>query len=227
MFYFKKIFPVVKILILSIAGFVCIYLVAEFCLSRICVPGETTVNPRVPIFIMTNGYHTDIVVPVKDSLTDWSEKIKFSDTGSKDTAYSYLAFGWGDKEFYLSTPTWRLLRIPVVLRACSGLNTSAMHVTFYHTMDQSGHCRKILINEEQYQRLAGFITGRFRADSSGNFIKIETNTAYGGSDAFYEAKGRYSLFYTCNSWVNDALESAGQKSCLWTAFDTGIFRLYK
>jgi len=161
--------------------------------------------------------------------TDWSEKIKFPGTETKDTNYRYLSFGWGNKEFYLSTPAGSDLRLPVALRACLGLNTSAMHVTFYHTMTQSNHCRKILINEGQYQRLVDFITNRFRIDSLGNFIKIGTNIAYGygGSDAFYEAKGRYSLFYTCNSWANDALKSAGQRSCLWTAFDTGVFRQYK
>jgi uncharacterized protein (TIGR02117 family) len=199
----------------------------EFCLSSISVSGEETKNPNIAIYIITNGDHTDIVVPVKNRQMDWSEKIAFSNTTSKDTSYYYLAIGWGDKEFYLDTPTWSQLKFPVAFKACFGLNTTAMHTTFYHTMTESDQCRKILINEDQYQRLIDFITDKFQQDSHGNFINIKTDAVYGDSDAFYEAKGRYSLFYTCNTWANDALKSAGQKACLWTAFNVGIFSQYK
>ena len=44
---------------------------------------------------------------------------------------------------------------------------------------------------------------------------------------FYEAKGSYSLFYTCNSWANQALKAANQKAALHTLTDTGIFRHYE
>ena len=50
---------------------------------------------------------------------------------------------------------------------------------------------------------------------------------YGKNDAFYEATGRYSLFHTCNTWTNNALKIAGQKACVWTPFDTGIFYHYQ
>jgi hypothetical protein len=62
---------------------------------------------------------------------------------------------------------------------------------------------------------------------SGEFLKIETDAVYGKYDVFYEANGSYSLFYTCNSWANQALKSANQKAALWTISDSGIFRHYK
>ena len=46
-------------------------------------------------------------------------------------------------------------------------------------------------------------------------------------DAFYDAKGKYSLFYTCNTWANCALKAANQKASLWTVYDKGIFCHYK
>ena len=51
--------------------------------------------------------------------------------------------------------------------------------------------------------------------------------SYGQKDAFYEAKGSYSLFYTCNTWANNALKAANQKASLWTVYDKGIFCHYK
>ncbi|MFP3836064.1 DUF2459 domain-containing protein, partial [Chryseobacterium sp. SIMBA_028] len=47
------------------------------------------------------------------------------------------------------------------------------------------------------------------------------------NDAFYDAKGTYSFFYTCNTWANNALKAAGQKAALWTPSDFGIFQHYK
>ena len=87
-------------------------------------------------------------------------------------------------------------------------------------------CRKILISKAQYQRLLDYITGSFQKDSGGHFIPIATNAMYGNNDAFYEANGSYSLFHTCNTWANSGLKASGQKCCLWTAFDTGIFLKY-
>ncbi|WP_156032729.1 TIGR02117 family protein [Prevotella sp. 10(H)] len=227
MVYIKKILHVLKIFLLSFLGFVVLYLIVEFCLSRIPVAGEITENPDITIYIITNGDHTDIVVPVKSAQIDWSEKIKYSNTVSKDTTYAYLAIGWGDKGFYLDTPTWSQLKFSVAFKAVFGINTTAMHTTFYHTMTDGDRCKEIRINDDQYRRLIDFITAKFQTDAAGDFINIKTDANYGDSDAFYEAKGRYSLFYTCNSWANDALKAAGQKACVWTAFDKGLFWQYR
>jgi len=223
----KRILSIVKIFLLAFIGLVFLYLLVEFCLSRISISGEAAENKNITIYIITNGDHTDIVVPVKNPQIDWSEKIKFSNTISQDTTYSFLAIGWGDKGFYLDTPTWSQLKFSVAFKAVFGFNTTAMHTTFYHSMYEGEQCRKILVNTDQYQRLIDFVMDKFKTDASGNYINIKTNATYGDSDAFYEAKGRYSLFYTCNSWANDALKAAGQKACLWTAFDKGIFLQYK
>ncbi|MFM7854609.1 MAG: DUF2459 domain-containing protein [Flammeovirgaceae bacterium] len=49
---------------------------------------------------------------------------------------------------------------------------------------------------------------------------------YWDNDSFYEAKGTYNLFFTCNTWVNEGLKKAGLKACLWTPFDSGLLRKY-
>jgi hypothetical protein len=59
---------------------------------------------EIPIYIYTNGVHTDIVMPVKNDLQDWSLKIPFADTKSKKTDYSYIGIGWGDKGFISILP---------------------------------------------------------------------------------------------------------------------------
>ena len=42
--------------------------------------------------------------------------------------------------------------------------------------------------------------------------------AYTNRDAFYQARGHYHVFNTCNTWTGRALRKAGAKMGLWTPF---------
>ena len=219
----KKLLKYFAIFILSLFA----YLLIVTLLSFVSVNEDVTVNhEEIPIYILTNGVHTDIVLPIKNEHHDWSSQLKFEHTKSKDTTYQYVALGWGDKGFYLETPTWADLKVSTAVKAASGLSTSAMHVTFYKHLKENQSCKKIQISLENYKKLIAFINESFQT-KSGEFLKIETNAVYGKHDVFYEANGSYSLFYTCNSWANQALKAANQKAALWTISDSGIFRHYE
>lgn len=101
-----------------------------------------------------------------------------------------------------------------------------MHVTFYYQPKESESCKRLCISAEQYKLLIEFIENSFLKDPDNNSIRIG-NAAYFYNDAFYEATGTYSLFYTCNTWANQAIKYAGMKACVWTPFDKGIFYQYK
>ncbi|MBX9450140.1 MAG: TIGR02117 family protein [Taibaiella sp.] len=211
-------------LVIFIIGFFLVYWCAQWTLSRISYPAEETKGSRsVEIFILTNGVHTDIVMPVSNELYDWSKVFPYRHTLSQDTDYPYVAVGWGDKGFYLETPEWKDLKASVAFKAAFALGTSAVHVTFYRQMETGKSCRPIRLTEMQYSRLVQYIDATLDKDEAGKPIHISTDAQYGDFDAFYEARGSYHLFFTCNTWVNDALKSCGQQACVWTIFDTGIF----
>ena len=198
-----------------------------FFISKIAVDAEPVTTQDVTIYISTNGVHTDIVVPVRNSQMDWSREIKFENTVGKDTSARFVGMGWGDKGFYLNTPTWSQLKFSVAFKAATGLSSSAIHATYHKDLVQSPSCKKIMISKTQYARLINYITTSFKTDSAGHFINIKTSANYGKDDAFYEAKRKYNLFYTCNTWANNALKACGQKACLWTPADSPIFDKYK
>ena len=223
----KRTLKITGIALGSLAAFVLLYFLAEYCLSRITVNKNAPQEGGITIYILTNGAHTDIVVPLRSEVMDWSGSVTAEHTLGKDTTARYVAFGWGDKGFYLDIPTWDDLTLGIAFRASFWLSTTAMHVTFYHVMAEGERCRSIRIDEKQYGDLVKYITDSFQKDADGKFILIETDAVYGTDDAFYEAVGRYSLFYTCNTWANGALKACGQKAALWTAFDTGIFYHYR
>jgi uncharacterized protein (TIGR02117 family) len=222
----KKFLKITLRIALGIIAFVALYLLAAFGLSKIATPAESVADKTVDIYILTNGVHTDIVVPLKNEQIDWSKEVKFENTVSKDTIAKLVAFGWGDKGFYLSTPTWADLKFSTAFKAAFALSTSAIHATFHQQLTESSSCKKISISKEQYTRLIAYIQSSFKIDADGHVINIKTNANYGDTDAFYEAKRRYNLFYTCNTWANNALKACGQRACLWTPMDKPIFNKY-
>jgi uncharacterized protein (TIGR02117 family) len=223
----KKVLILILKIIFGFVAFISLYLLSAYCLSRITVNKEINSKEEVTIYILTNGVHTDLVVPIQSQLYDWSKQVLFANTISKDTNYNFLAMGWGDKGFYLETPEWKDLKASVAFKAAFALGNTAIHATYYKSMTEGENCRKILISKEQFQRLLNYITNSFKKDNNGHFINIVTKAVYGKDDAFYEANGSYSMLHTCNTWANSGLKTSGQKCCLWTPFDTGIFLKYK
>lgn len=222
----KKALKIIAITVGAIATFIVLYFAFAYVLSRIGVNKEQTGAGNIPAFILTNGVHTDIVVPVRSSVIDWSREIPFSNTHRKDTLAQWIAFGWGDKGFYLETPTWADLTFSTAFKAMFGLSHSAIHATFHDQLREDEHTRALYLNETQYKSLIVYIQKSLQFDTHHMPVYINTKANYGNDDAFYEAKGSYSLFHTCNTWANNGLKACGQKACFWTPFDTGIFDQY-
>ena len=140
--------------------------------------------------------------------------------------------GWGDKGFFLETPTWSDLKVSTAFNALFYLGSATMHTTFYKEseLQENASCKKISISKENYQKLVNFIENSLKTSENGDYqliLKGETPHSYGDDDIFFEAKGAYSLFYTCNTWTNNALKAANMKACLWTLFDKPILAKYE
>ena len=224
----KKIFQIILKVIATVIGLVIIYAVLALTIPYLPVQKKATNDVAdIPIYIYTNGVHTDIVMPIKTNQVDWSKKILFENTTSKSTNFNYVGIGWGDKGFYLDTPTWAELKVSTAFHAAFWLGESAMHTTFYKAMTEGDDCKKIMLTKAQYADLVKFVDSKFDKNSAGQNILIKTDAVYNDDDAFYEAQGSYSFLYTCNTWTNNALKAAGQKAALWTPTDFGIFQHYK
>ncbi|KQM47108.1 TIGR02117 family protein [Chryseobacterium sp. Leaf201] len=211
-----------------LVGIIVMYVALGYLLPFIEVPAKDDGQKKeIPVYIYTNGVHTDIVMPVKNDLQDWGAKIPFANTKSGEIDYNFVGIGWGDKGFYLDTPTWADLKFSTAFKAAFWLSESAMHCTYYRTMKEGADCKMIMISRHQYKKLTAFVEKKFDRDEKGNFILIPTKAVYGNNDAFYDAQGTYSFLDTCNTWTNNALKAAGQKAALWTPTDYGIFIHYK
>ncbi len=200
------------------------YLFFAVLLSLIPVNRHPQVNDDIEIYIRSNGVHLEIILPVKTPVKDWSEEIRI-DAQIADTV-QYISFGWGDKNFYTNTPEWSDLTFPTAFKAMLLKSPSAMHVDFYSSLHTGNMCRRLHIGSEQYREMVHFVDAAFQRDSHGSLIPIK-NLHYSQFDCFYEARGTYNLFFTCNTWTNRCLKTGGLKACLWTPFDRGILFHYQ
>ena len=207
---------------------IAVYFISALGFSSISVNSDfkQCEKDAVEIHILTNGVHTDLVLPFQNQYMDWSGFVDPADTRLGGTSPLQVAFGWGDKGFYLQTKTWDDLKFSTAFNALFYLSSSAMHVTFYNGLRESESCRKICISKYSYLKLVNYIRESFSVDSAGIPRQI-VGASYSGNDSFYEAKGTYSLFFTCNTWANKGLKAADLKACLWTPFDSGIFQKYQ
>ncbi|WP_224995408.1 TIGR02117 family protein [Cesiribacter sp. SM1] len=210
-------------LLASLIGVIILYIVVALLLS--CIPANrnaTQATEGVEIYITTNGVHADFTVPVITPTIDWRNHLPLRDYPGANSGFQYVAFGWGDKGFYLHTPQWSDLTLSTAANAILWPSPTAMHVTYYRRPPVPGNnSRRLVLSPEQYQQLARYIQESFERTEDGRFILIK-NAGYSAFDNFYEARGSYSFLYTCNNWVNEGLKEVGVKTSLWTPFDKGI-----
>lgn len=216
-----------RITIRLILGFLAFVLSFGLCgLIFPYIPSGTTyahMNAPFCIYIQSNGIHTDFVMPLKSKVFNWSRHLPVTDVEQADSTYAYVAIGWGDKGFFIATPTWNDLKASTVFKAAFGLSSSAMHVTYKRNEPQvSETCKAVYLTEQQYQLLIKYVVASFQI-KEGKFVRI-AHPGYGAHDCFYEANGSYSMFKTCNVWTGKGLAFIGVKAGCWTPFAAGVLQ---
>ena len=171
--------------------------------------------PAVEAWVLSNGVHTDLVFPVRSSTIDWQQLFPLADFKAVPPDAEFIAIGWGDREFYLHTPTWADLTAARAFGALAGGNRALMHVTYLQRAQMRRGAYKLPLSQAQYAKLVAYVRASL---PSGRATPI-AGAHYDNQDAFYEAEGGYNLFETCNTWTGRGLRSAGVKTGRWTPFD--------
>ena len=180
-------------------------------------------EPRdgVVVFVRTNGVHTWIMVPTVNAQMDWRPLAPAAHIRDPLYAGNYLALGYGNREFYLNTPRWADLRPRTALAAAFGGGRSLMHVEHEWNPRVNEDQQRLVLTPDQYRRLAGHMVRSFELDGAGRTRPL-LGRGYGPADVFYEARGPYNAFLTCNEWTGAALRAAGVRTGIWTPFSQSI-----
>ena len=179
---------------------------------------------NIDVYVISNGVHVDFVVPISHEVFNWKEFLGLSMfLPNYADQFQYVAFGYGDKGFYLETPTWDDLKASTVVNALFLPSETAMHVSGYFRAPKTGEkCIHLQFNETEYKLLIAHIQSGFVIDSMEHPEIIE-GAHYGKYDLFYKGSGSYNFVNTCNEWINMGLKKSGQKGSLWSPYDFGIF----
>ena len=170
----------------------------------------------VEIFVESNGVHTGLVVPKVAAGVDWRPLARPEHLADPRYAgWDHLSFGWGERAFYLQTPTWWDVRPTTVVAAAIGSRRTLVHVDHVPRPRADRNVRRIVLRPEEYRRLAAYIRG-FVAPGGEHY------RGYGPYDAVYQSRGRYDAVSTCNAWTGKALREAGVKVGAWTPFPNTV-----
>ena len=183
----------------------------------------------ITLFVYADSAHSEVVVPLASEVYDWSPWFSANDFKDISGNESFVSFGWGDREFFLNTPHWEDIRCGRTARSMLLPTDTVMHVTLSGKPTVGPLYRRVVIEPEAYEKMVEFIQSHFVLEGS-----LASGTAtpcliaghgYGEHDAFYQAEGIYSLFYTCNAWAGDALEVAGIRTGCWTPLPMGLLQI--
>ncbi|NJP09016.1 MAG: TIGR02117 family protein [Leptolyngbyaceae cyanobacterium RU_5_1] len=176
------------------------------------------------VYVSGDEFHTNFFVPVETSVYDWGDHLNLDGiAGSSSKDYRYLQFGWGDRIFYMETPSWDQVSPTNALRSLFfWQNASAMfvkgHSSVPHFPNETLKC--IRLSKTDYLALMNFIDTSFQADKQGHKQRI--GSGQDQQSGFYAAHGYYSAIKTCNSWTADGLRAANINTPLWAGLAAPI-----
>lgn len=168
-------------------------------------------DDAVAIRVSASLAHSELIVPVAAAGHDWRGTIGAGGFADGRAPATHLSFSWGERDFFLATPTWADFDWRLALRALFASQASLMHVYRLDLPPErwAPDGVTIYLSPEQYRRLAAGIA----AELGRPLVRVP---GYGGDDVFYEAVSRYGVWHNCNQWAADRLAGAGVRVGRWT-----------
>ena len=153
-----------------------------------------------PVFIVHDAWHGAIVLAKKDISPDGVPEL------ADFPRARFIEFSWGDKD-YFPNPNAGVF---AALRAAFWSSGSVLHVVgvtagvkdFYPTAE----IVELKLSAPAFARLQDFVAQTFSRPNAGS---AQPSAGLFPYSRFYPATRKFSLLKTCNTWVAEALESAG------------------
>ena len=167
--------------------------------AEVLLRGEAE-NVR-PVFIVHDAWHAAIVIKQADVPAAVLPELR--DFPSAE----YLEFSWGDRDYFPAPDGG----FGLALRAAFWSSGSILHVVGFkgalETVYPTAEIIEIPVSEEGFQRLIKFISDTFSRPHPP--APAEARPGLFSNGRFYSAEGKFSLLRTCNTWVAEALNTAG------------------
>lgn len=170
-------------------------------LPKIVEPSKQLSNKHLPVYVISHGRHTGIVIPAHKVTQAIPALV------SRFEQEAYLEFGWGDAGFYQADKVTSGL----TLRALFFPSGSVVHVVGFSESPleyfEGSIIEEVNIDEANMGSLVQFIRNSLVVDDEEALLPIKKGL-YGNSQ-FYAGIGNYYILNTCNKWTAKALYSGG------------------
>lgn len=164
-------------------------------------PGKVINDTTFGVYVIQEFWHTGIIFETSQvEPRHWTEIKRYQNS-------NFIDVGWGDEKFYQAPGNPVLLAARAILWPTqSVLRVFAFNTPVRSAYGSESRILRIPLSSEQFMDLCIFISESYMLDDSGNII---SSTAYGETDHYFLATGKYHLFRTCNTWVAIAFKNAG------------------
>ena len=159
--------------------------------------------PRTHVIqVASNGWHTAIVLPAPALAATGllPEAEDFPGT-------AFLEFGWGDRVYYPAKEK----TIGMTLSAALVPTPAVMHMAGLAAAPRDGGSSRevvtVPLTEAGFLNLIEALAAEFERPAGGRAVSVSRGL-YPGS-RFYNARGEFHLFNTCNTWTARMLRAAG------------------
>lgn len=153
------------------------------------------------VFVVHDAWHAAIIVRKADIPAATLPELRDFPLAE------YLEFSWGDRDYFPAPDAG----LSLALKAAFWSRGSILHVVGFKETVQSffpgAEIIEIHLSEENFQRLIQFISDTFSRPHPPAPAEAQPGRFPNGR--FYAAEGKFSFSRTCNTWVGEALSSAG------------------
>ena len=169
------------------------------------VPRPPDTARRVPIYVVSNGWHTEIVVR-EATLPDgrWPARALPGASVPRGRV--------GGPGRLSGRPSHPAARAPGGLRVAGQRAPGhRLRRADLGAVPRARRRRASAVGRRPSGALARFIEASLAGDGEGRLVRLEPG--WTASSAFYPARGRFHLLNTCNAWTARALRAAGLPLC--------------
>ncbi|MFT5226598.1 MAG: hypothetical protein ACI8XX_002360 [Polaribacter sp.] len=165
-------------------------------------------------YVIDHGFHTAVVVDAKPLLA----KLGLRD--SLFWQFKYIEIGRGDAGFYRAEDETVL----VTLKALFLSTPAVLHLSAYNKLPVNkfplSQTIGIKLSKSAMEKLLDAIVSDFSLEEG---RAIELAPGRDKDSRFFQSKGSYHLFYTCNNWTADMIEQAGYPiNHRWSFFSDSV-----
>ncbi len=156
---------------------------------------------KISVQVVSHGWHVGLVLPAQYL------NLVLPDLAQRFPSADYYEVGWGDDGFYQSEQQTTAMALNALLASRGAVlhvvSVTGLPTDFFREHDMATFC----VDSQQLVAMVNFVADSFVRHADGHLVMREPGR-YGDSQ-FYQARGRYTMAYTCNRWVAQVLHRSG------------------